>query len=202
MEREGDSDGGWLLLSSPFKLFLHTGHVSCCVATEQNTQNTTLALGSFLTRVLTRGLLILVLFLPLPMNVFSFVCLFAGLNKDYWTSFIKTQWKGWIILYIIWLSCWNLEIFLTLISQGPTQTLTPLPLWVLLISHILCAPLHVRKRCISSLLWLTISSHGTIQSEWKKWLQGNCLTGSPTVKSSLHTGHSIQQSERRSHAHV
>ena len=36
MEREGDSDGGWLLLSSPFKLFLHTGHVSCCVATEQN----------------------------------------------------------------------------------------------------------------------------------------------------------------------
>lgn len=43
--------------------------------------------------------------------------------------------------------------------------------------------------------WLTISSHGTMQSEWKKWLQGNCLTGSPTEKSSLHTGHSIQQSE-------
>ncbi len=36
MEREGDSDGDWLLLSSPFKLFLHTGHVSCCLATEQN----------------------------------------------------------------------------------------------------------------------------------------------------------------------
>lgn len=30
MERVGDSDEGWLLLSSPFKLFLHTGHVSCC----------------------------------------------------------------------------------------------------------------------------------------------------------------------------
>lgn len=37
VEREGDSDGAWLLLllSSPLKLFLHTGHVSCCVATEQ-----------------------------------------------------------------------------------------------------------------------------------------------------------------------
>lgn len=35
IEREGDSDEGWLLLSSPFKLFLHTGHVSCCVAAEQ-----------------------------------------------------------------------------------------------------------------------------------------------------------------------
>lgn len=41
---------------------------------------------------------------------------------------------------------------------------------------------------------LTISSQGTIQSEWKKWLQGSCLTGSPTAKSSLHTGHSILQS--------
>ena len=28
--REGDSGGGWLVLSSPFKPFLHTGHVSCC----------------------------------------------------------------------------------------------------------------------------------------------------------------------------
>lgn len=35
MEREGDSDGGWLLLSSPFKLFLHTGHVSCCIHGEE-----------------------------------------------------------------------------------------------------------------------------------------------------------------------
>lgn len=26
---EGVSDGDWLLLSSPFKLFLQTGHVSC-----------------------------------------------------------------------------------------------------------------------------------------------------------------------------
>lgn len=39
-----------------------------------------------------------------------------------------------------------------------------------------------------------ISNQGTIHSEWKKWLQGSCLTGSPTAKSSLHTGHSIQQS--------
>lgn len=37
MEREGDSDGGWLLLSSPFKLFLHTGHVSCCIHREEQT---------------------------------------------------------------------------------------------------------------------------------------------------------------------
>lgn len=36
VEREGDSEGVWLLLSSPFKLILHTGHVSCCSATEQN----------------------------------------------------------------------------------------------------------------------------------------------------------------------
>lgn len=53
------------------------------------------------------------------------------------------------------------------------------------------------KTCVlnlPALMWLTISSHGTIQSEWKKWLQGSCLTGSPTEKSSLHTGHSIQQS--------
>lgn len=35
MEREGDSEGGWLLLSSPFKLFLHTGHVSCCIHREE-----------------------------------------------------------------------------------------------------------------------------------------------------------------------
>lgn len=50
---------------------------------------------------------------------------------------------------------------------------------------------------LPALKWLTISSHGTIQSEWKKWLQGSCLTGSPTEKSSLHTGHSIQQSGRK-----
>lgn len=28
--REGDSGGFWVLLSSPFNPFLHTGHVSCC----------------------------------------------------------------------------------------------------------------------------------------------------------------------------
>lgn len=39
MEREGDSDGGWLLLSSPFKLFLHTGHVSCCIQRGEYTVN-------------------------------------------------------------------------------------------------------------------------------------------------------------------
>lgn len=35
VEREGDSGATWLLLlllSSPLKLFLHTGHVSCCAA--------------------------------------------------------------------------------------------------------------------------------------------------------------------------
>lgn len=44
MERVGDSEGGWLLLSSPFKLFLHTGHVSCCIHREE--EQITLALGS------------------------------------------------------------------------------------------------------------------------------------------------------------
>lgn len=29
VDREGDSGAGWVLLSSPFKPFLHTGHVSC-----------------------------------------------------------------------------------------------------------------------------------------------------------------------------
>lgn len=48
VEREGDSGATWLLLlllSSPLKLFLHTGHVSCCVATEQK-GHMALALGS------------------------------------------------------------------------------------------------------------------------------------------------------------
>lgn len=93
--REGDSGGFWVLLSSPFNPFLHTGHVSCCRKREEK---------------------------------ISYKCL---------------------------------------------QNIPPTKYYPTL---------------------LTISSQGTIQSEWKKWLQGSCLTGSPTAKSSLHTGHSILQS--------